>query len=199
MKAPRNPSSCHITYYQTMGKSFLYTGTGDSGMTSLVGGERVSKDSLRLEAYGTVDEFSSHLGLLRALPDTPADIRDILGKIQNDLFVIGAYLATPAGKEAPLKGIDPSFLEKEIDRIDSLLEPMRCFILPGGTQAASQTHIARTVCRRAERRIITLAGAEPVDTLVIKYFNRLSDLLFALARYFNRLAGVEDTPWHSEK
>lgn len=183
-----------------MAKSALYTGTGDTGMTSLVGGTRVKKDSVRLEAYGTVDEFSSHLGLLRALPATPHDLADTLRTIQNQLFRIGAYLATQPTEEQPeppssLTADDIAYLEHAIDTIDSRLEPMRCFILPGGTTESAQAHIARTVCRRAERRIITLAAESYVHPAVITYFNRLSDLLFAAARLYNALAATPDTPW----
>lgn len=183
-----------------MTKSALYTGTGDSGTTSLVGGTRVRKDSVRLEAYGTVDEFSSHLGLLRALPSTPDDLRDILATIQNQLFVIGAYLATQPGDDnpTPASAITPddiARLERAIDSIDGRLQPMRCFILPGGTPDSARAHIARTVCRRAERRIITLAAESYVAPAVITYFNRLSDLLFAAARLYNAIADTPDTPW----
>lgn len=184
-----------------MGKSNLYTRTGDSGTTSLVGGERVGKDSLRLEAYGTVDEFSSHLGLLEALPLTPPEVKEVFRRIQNKLFSIGAYLATPtqkgAGVDFPdgLNEDDIRDLEKAIDELDGRVEPMRCFILPGGCPESAQAHIARTVCRRAERRIVALGAEAPVAAGVITYFNRLSDLLFAVARLYNQLAGREDIPW----
>lgn len=192
-----------LRHFLYMGKSILYTGTGDSGMTSLVGGTRVRKDSVRLEAYGTVDEFSSHLGLLQALPLTPQFLRDILAGVQNRLFDIGAYLATPAAEEgtaplSPLTDADIQRIEKAIDDTDSRLEPMRCFILPGGSTESAQAHIARTVCRRAERRILTLHAQSPVDPRVLTYFNRLSDFLFAVARLYNTLAGVSDTPWQKQ-
>ncbi len=186
-----------------MGKSMLYTGTGDSGMTSLVGGSRVRKDSVRLEAYGTLDEFSSHLGLLHALPLTPPALREIFVIIQNKLFDIGAYLATPPVENAtpatsPLSPEDIEQIEKAIDDIDSRLQPMRSFILPGGSTQSAQAHIARTVCRRAERRILTLDAQSPVEPLVLTYLNRLSDLLFAAARLYNTLAQVQDTPWRKQ-
>lgn len=187
-----------------MKKSNLYTGTGDSGTTSLIGGTRVPKDSARLEAYGTLDEFSSHLGLIEALPETPHSLKEILQKIQNKLFSIGAYLATPATEKNPqpqpvgLSENDIAYLEKSIDAIDQSLKPMKCFILPGGTVQSAQAHIARTVCRRAERRIVTLSTQTYVSPLVIKYLNRLSDLLFAIARLYNSLLGCEDIPWKNQ-
>lgn len=184
-----------------MGKSILYTGTGDSGTTSLIGGTRVRKDDPRLEAYGTVDEFSSHLGLLQSFPETPDFLKETFRTIQNKLFVIGAYLATPPTTANPTPRIealtpdDIRTLEEAIDATDSRLQPLRSFVLPGGTTHSAQAHIARTVCRRAERRIITLAAESHVAPEVITYFNRLSDLLFATARLYNQIAGIPDTPW----
>lgn len=184
-----------------MGKSTLYTRTGDRGTTSLVGGRRIRKDSTRLNAYGTIDEFSSHLGLLLALPLNTPEIGSILLAIQNKLFVIGSYLATdPTDAEKysladPVADSDINVVEQAIDSIDSTLPPMNSFILPGGTIESAQAHIARTVCRRAERCVLALDAEEPVDPRVIGYLNRLSDLLFAIARKYNQLAGVADTPW----
>lgn len=191
----------HTFHTSGMEKSRLYTGTGDTGMTSLASGQRVRKDSVRLEAYGTVDEFSSHLGLLEAFGINPPQLAALFRNIQNKLFNIGAYLATEPSDADPQPrpfGIDTSdiaALEEAIDSIDARLEPMRCFILPGGCAESAQAHVARTVSRRAERRILTLAAQSYVDPVVLTYFNRLSDLLFAVARLYNRLKGVSDVAW----
>lgn len=183
-----------------MAKSNLYTGTGDTGLTSLVTGQRVNKECQRLEAYGTLDELSSHLGSIIACTDCPTDDRHTLLQVQNLLFDLGAYLATlpQPGTKPNVARLTPNHItaiETRIDTLDTLTPTLRCFILPGGTPLAATTHIARTVCRRAERRIISLSRNEYVDPQLIKYINRLSDYLFILARYINHLAGVEDTPW----
>jgi cob(I)alamin adenosyltransferase len=176
----------------------IYTRTGDAGQTSLRWGERVPKDSLRVEAYGTVDEANGFIGLAIAyLPAGKADgLKSSLLRIQRELFDVGADLAVPPNRE---KGeqpkVQPAFveaLEAEIDAMDKELEPMRTFILPGGTKAAAALHVARTVVRRAERRLVTLMSAEPVDPVLLKYLNRLSDFLFQAARYANFLEGAED-------
>lgn len=181
-----------------MEKSKLYTGGGDNGSTSLVGGEREQKDSVRLEAYGTVDEFSAFLGVVASREDVEPAIKEQLLSVQNRLFDIGGYLASRPGTGLPpVKGLDESCREIEhwIDVLDSLTPKIRAFVLPGGSETASHTHVARTVCRRAERRIVTLAQTEEVDKNVRKYFNRMSDYLFILARYFNKKAGVEEIVW----
>lgn len=182
-----------------MEKSGLYTGGGDSGTTSLVGGERVRKDSVRLEAYGTVDEFSSFLGVLASSVADNEEISHRLQKIQNRLFDIGGYLASRPGGTGlpPVSGLDADSKEIEgwIDELDAAVPKVRSFVLPGGCMAASYAHVARTVCRRAERRIITLASIEEVDPEVRIYFNRLSDFLFILARYLNHCAGVAEIIW----
>lgn len=183
-----------------MEKSKLYTGTGDSGTTSLVGGKRASKSSVRLEAYGTVDEFSSHLGLLAALPCDTVAVNSLLTAVQNRLFDVGAYLATEneQGVNPPIKGLseaDVEEVEQAIDALDDMVPKTGAFVLPGGTQASAQAQIARTVCRRAERRIVALAQEAYVDPLVLRYINRLSDWLFILARYYNLQAGVPDVTW----
>ena len=184
-------------------KSSLYTRTGDAGTTSLVGGTRVSKADARLEAYGTIDELNSHLGLLAATPGVDAPSIDFIQSIQNRLFNLGAYLATPSESATPdtlpaPKGIDESeirHIEAEIDRLDTTLPPLNSFILPGGCPAACQANIARTVCRRAERHIITLAATSPVHPLAIAYVNRLSDYLFTLSRHLNNLSSTPELPW----
>ncbi len=181
----------------------IYTRTGDAGTTALVGGSRVSKDSPRLNAYGTIDELNSHLGLLAATPGVDAPSIDFIQSIQNRLFNLGAYLATPSESATPdtlpaPKGIDESeirHIEAEIDRLDTTLPPLNSLILPGVCPAACQANIARTVCRRAERHIITLAATSPVHPLAIAYVNRLSDYLFTLSRHLNNLSSTPELPW----
>ncbi|MDE5887366.1 MAG: cob(I)yrinic acid a,c-diamide adenosyltransferase [Muribaculaceae bacterium] len=187
-----------------MTKSALYTRTGDSGTTSLVGGARAAKDCPRLEAYGTVDEFSSFLGVVLSMPDCPEDIRSQLLEVQNMLFNVGGYLACEVKEgECPpvwvLCAKDIAALEGWIDSLDELTPKVNAFVLPGGCLLAAHAHVARAVCRRAERRIIALSALEYVDPILIKYINRLSDYLFILARYFNHQAGVEEITWKQEK
>ncbi|HYV06869.1 MAG TPA: cob(I)yrinic acid a,c-diamide adenosyltransferase [Blastocatellia bacterium] len=172
--------------------SKVYTRTGDAGETSLVGGARVSKASKRVDAYGDVDELNSLIGLARAYLQHD-EIDETLGLIQNDLFTLGADLASPAEIEVPR--IQTSFvetLEQLSDRFLAELEPLKEFILPGGSQAGATLHLARTVARRAERRVVQLSQAEEVNDLTIVYLNRLSDLLFILARAVNRRDGVPE-------
>lgn len=183
--------------------SKIYTKTGDEGMTSLVGGERVSKCSPRLESYGTADELNSHIGMLMACmtgEKVDAD-RSFLCNVQRALFTVGGYLATDTTKRETTKGTTVTQemvdeVEKEIDRLTALLKPQRAFILPGGCMAAACAHVCRTVCRRAERDVLRLqeSGAE-VDANVKKYLNRLSDYFFVLSRKLNADAGVEDVEW----
>ena len=183
--------------------SKIYTKTGDEGMTSLVGGERVSKCSPRLESYGTVDELNSHIGMLMACmtgEKVDAD-RSFLCNVQRALFTVGGYLATDTTKRETTKGTTVTQemvgdVETEIDRLTVLLKPQRAFILPGGCLAAACAHVCRTVCRRAERDVLRLqeSGAE-VDANVKKYLNRLSDYFFVLSRKLNADAGVEDVEW----
>lgn len=186
-----------------MPKSNLYTRTGDNGTTSLIGGKRIAKDSLRLEAYGTVDEFSSFLGMIAADASCPEEAKGQITEVQNLLFNIGSYLATPVDSDVDL-GIrfpdnsDISRLEGWIDALDEQTPPIRAFVLPGGSMLAAKTHVARSVCRRAERRILSLANEEPVDPMLISYINRLSDYLFVLARYFNFMAGVSEIVWKKD-
>ena len=178
----------------------IYTRTGDAGQTGLFGGGRVSKDNIRIEAYGTVDELNSHLGLVRSDMSVGPHVAigDILERIQNELFVLGSDLATPLDGRPEVPRIEKSAvsqLEKDIDAVDEQLAPLTQFILPGGCLIASELHIARTVCRRAERRVVSLAGFEPINESVIVYLNRLSDLLFMLARWANQVEGTQELPW----
>lgn len=169
----------------------------------MYGGRRVSKDELRVEAYGTVDELNSALGLVVAkLPEAMQDWRDPLVTVQSDLFTIGAILATPkadaakAGRVPELAEARVEALEDWIDRLDEELQPLRAFVLPGGSESAATLHLARSVCRRAERRVVGLAKLEEVEPVVIKFLNRLSDFLFTLARAANARLGVADVEWH---
>ncbi|MBI1806651.1 MAG: cob(I)yrinic acid a,c-diamide adenosyltransferase [Ignavibacteria bacterium] len=176
----------------------IYTKTGDKGETSLFGGKRVPKDDLRIEAYGTVDELNSVLGMCRSM--NPArEIDEILDEIQHDLFTLGADLATPLDSNRSdlkrIKGTDVARLEKHIDRIDPTLEPLKNFILPGGNQSAALLHFSRTVCRRAERCMVRLAREKQVGEEPLTYLNRLSDLLFILARSVNALTKTTETKW----
>ena len=232
-----------------MPKSTLYTRTGDNGTTSLVGGSRVKKNCSRLEAYGTLDEFSAHLGVVLSDKDCPEHIRQQLRAIQNMLFNLGGYLAcesAPITSNQPLPTTEPGIsnqpgstadpgisnldttpgaggskpvatpegdlyqkawgltdekmkqLENWIDTLDEQTPKINAFVLPGGTTLSAQTHVARTVCRRAERRILALAEEAYVDPGLICYINRLSDYLFILARYFNFLAGIPEITWHKD-
>jgi len=179
----------------------IYTRTGDKGTTGLFGGGRVPKDDLRVEAYGEVDELNSALGLALALEEMPR-IDDVLRPIQRDLFALGALLATPDREKmhAQLEKAelgDPRIaeLERAIDEGDDELEPLRHFIMPGGTPKAAALHVARTVCRRAERRVVHVMHHAEIPELVVIYLNRLSDLLFTLARVANRRGGHAEQEW----
>ena len=177
----------------------IYTKTGDLGETSLLGGARVPKDHLRVAAYGDVDETNAALGAVRALAEEALE-RLLLG-IQKDLFAIGAQLADPTHKvasrraKAAVEAAQVRRLEKAIDAREAKLPPLRSFVLPGGTPAAALLHQARTVCRRAERSVVTLARETDVDPRIIVYLNRLSDLLFVLARFENHRAGIGEDRW----
>lgn len=171
----------------------IYTRTGDAGQTSIVGGTRMSKDSPRIEAYGTIDELNSWLGILACNELVPVESRQILFKIQNDLFNIGSFLA---GVEEPgVNAEDVAALEHDIDRMDSMLPQLRNFILPGGSTLAAQAHVARCVCRRAERRIISTFSEINIPSIILTYINRLSDWLFIFARLINVKAGVAEHFW----
>lgn len=177
----------------------VYTKTGDKGETSLFGGKRVKKYDLRIESYGTVDELNSYIGVIRD-SNKNESIEAALVSIQNRLFTVGSELAADPDKknlETPKISLeDVEFLEKEIDSMTAELEPMRFFILPGGDLVSSHCHVARTVCRRAERRVIELQDAEQnVEPRIVEYLNRLSDYLFTLARYFTKLNHGLETPW----
>ncbi|MGE5313519.1 MAG: cob(I)yrinic acid a,c-diamide adenosyltransferase [Acidobacteriota bacterium] len=178
----------------------IYTKTGDRGETGLFGGKRVRKDAVRIEAYGSVDETNSVIGTVLSL-DVPARLRPMLAQVQNDLFVVGADLATPEDRPNMfIARTDPALsakLERWIDELEEELPALTSFILPGGTPAAAQLHFARTVCRRAERHAVTLSREETVGDPVIVYLNRLSDFLFVAARYANHSAGEPETPWVS--
>lgn len=180
----------------------IYTKTGDQGKTSLLGGTRVLKSHIRIEAYGTVDELNAHLGLLK---DQPVDsgIKDNLFRIQHELFDMGAYLACEADPgKFRLNLIEDRHiqkLEEEIDRMEEELPPLKNFILPGGHPAVSQCHVARCVCRRAERNVITLNEYEKVSGNVVRYLNRLSDYLFVLARKLTKDAGIQEVIWTARK
>lgn len=176
----------------------IYTKTGDHGTTSLFGGKRVSKADLRIDSYGTVDELNSYLGLLRD-QEVNQIRKDVLIEIQDRLFTIGSILATEPGntkvKIPLLTESDITFLEVEMDRMEEMLPPMRFFVLPGGHASVSFGHVARTVCRRAERLAIALDEQEKINPLVIKYLNRLSDYLFMLCRMMTFELKIEETPW----
>jgi cob(I)alamin adenosyltransferase len=177
----------------------IYTKTGDSGETSLFDNSRVSKADARVDAYGEVDELNACLGAARAA-GVDADIAAVLESIQRDLFAVGARLADPASRiadrltKAAVTAAQIDALEQAIDRLETELSPLRRFILPGGSPAGALLHLARTVCRRAERRVVGL-GPPPADPAVVMYLNRLSDLLFVMARAVNRRAGVPETEW----
>ena len=184
----------------------VYTRTGDKGMTDLVGGVRISKTDPRLEAYGTTDELSSHLGLLSAMmakDEHPLEEeRQMLVRSQNNLLIIGSYLAidqsqTPLYDFAKLPDGETALLEERIDNLMATLPERQGFVLPGGTVSAAQCHVCRTVCRRAERRILELAQKAQVDDYIIQYVNRLSDYLFVLAKIINFNAGQSENLWQN--
>ncbi len=176
----------------------IYTKTGDKGNTSLIGGTRVAKSDLRIDAYGTVDELNSYIGLVRD-QEVNTGRMGILKEIQDRLFTIGALLATDPDKSKmktpDLHEEDITLLEQEIDTMTAEVPPLRAFILPGGHQSVSFCHVARCVCRRAERLAIGLQQVSQVDDLVIKYLNRLSDYLFALCRKMTQELGAEEVEW----
>jgi cob(I)alamin adenosyltransferase len=183
----------------------IYTRTGDAGDTGLFGGGRVPKAHLRVEAYGSVDELNAFLGLSgQAVSDS--EIQDRILRVQKDLFSLGASLATPGAEDGSAKVVTPRLPERRIGQMEGWIDEatggvpeLRSFILPGGTRGAALLHVARTVCRRAERAVVRLSQEEGVDPVVLVYLNRLSDLLFALARLENDRAGVPDVLWEADK
>ena len=183
----------------------IYTKTGDNGTTGLYGGTRVPKYNSRIEAYGTIDELNSFLGLLRD-QEIPSQDREFLIQIQTDLFTVGAILATPTEKETlknkakslNIQHIDTTYIDKlenQIDKIETNLEPMTHFILPGGHPTVSYCHVSRSICRRAERLVNYLNSEIPLNNNVLKYLNRLSDYLFVLARKLTKYLNVKETKW----
>lgn len=173
--------------------SKIYTKTGDDGTTGLGDGSRVAKDSLRVEAYGTVDEANSAIGVVLAVPSVPDEIRRCLTEVQHDLFELGGELCIPGHSAIEDHFIDR--LERDLDRLNADLPPLKDFILPGGGSAAAACHLARTIVRRAERRVSTLKSAEAVRDEVIRYLNRLSDLLFVIARVLARVESGQEVIW----
>lgn len=185
-----------------MKKSLVYTKTGDRGLTSLIGGTRVPKHHERLEAYGCIDELNSFVGLIRSF-EIEEHAREVIIGIQNNLFVIGAYLATDTDvsdlkERLASRENDIELLEREMDILEAELPPMTHFVLPGGDQVVAYCHIARTVCRRAERRVNALGERVVVDGWVSKYLNRLSDYLFVLSRRLSKNMNVHEIPWKPE-
>jgi cob(I)alamin adenosyltransferase len=172
--------------------SKIYTRTGDDGSTGLGDGSRTTKDSLRVEAFGTVDELNSHLGVLVS-QDLPDLVRDMLTGIQHDLFDLGGEISVP-GRTA-MADAYVTRLEQQLDQLNAGLSPLKEFILPGGCTAAANCHVARTVCRRAERRLVSLCREEAISAPAVRYLNRLSDLLFVMARYINQQQGDGDVLW----
>jgi cob(I)alamin adenosyltransferase len=175
----------------------IYTRTGDDGTTGLYGGARTRKDDPRVEAYGTVDETNAAIGLARAA-HLPREVDEVLAKTQSTLFDVGSVLATPAEKQASVPTVDDAdvlFLERAIDALEAGLPPLKTFVLPGGSEGAARLHVARTVCRRAERLVISMSDHVPVAPVIVRWLNRLSDLLFVQARFTNAAAKVADVPW----
>ena len=176
----------------------IYTKKGDAGETGLYGGARVSKDELRIRAYGTIDEMNAGLGVVLADAKLPSLIGERLNRIQSELFQLGGELATPRGKSVPMELLSLVQVEKmetEIDAMEAELPELTHFVLPSGSEASARLHLARTICRRAERTLVSLNRAEPLRDEVMQYVNRLSDYLFVSARFANHLLGVKDVPW----
>ena len=182
-----------------MKKSHIYTRGGDSGTTSLIGGSRVKKCCLRLDAYGTIDELSAHIGLLAAMASTDTSL---LQWIQSRLFDVGTHLAMPCTEamESPcaITTAHVQHLEEHIDTLDAQLPALRSFILPGGCMAAAQCHVCRTVCRRAERIITALTEEAPISPILLSFVNRLSDFLFVYARFLNKMESVDEISWKND-
>lgn len=179
----------------------IYTKTGDKGMTGLFGGARVSKDDIRIEAYGTLDELNSFIGTLISSMDIE-DQNEILTDVQNRLFTIGSNLASDPSKDMitpDLTEADIKILEDAMDNMNENLEPLRAFILPGGSVAVGLSHQCRTICRRAERRVVSLSNVSSVDDHIVRYLNRLSDYLFVLGRMIAKSQGIPEVNWEPRK
>lgn len=176
----------------------IYTRTGDNGTTALIGGLRAGKDSARIEAYGTVDELNSYIGILTTYPKCPPEERSLLIFTQNKLLNLGAYLANPSATSADITSADIARLEASIDSMEHMTPPVDQFILPGGCTLSAQAHVARTVARRAERRIVALAATEhtAIDPLALAFINRLSDWFYMFARYNNMISDASETFWN---
>lgn len=182
-----------------MKKSLVYTKTGDKGQTSLIGGTRVPKQHIRLEAYGTIDELNAYIGMIWSYP-VPEDVKKMIYDIQNQLFVVGAWLATDdaaSDMKQQLIGDDAltQRLEEEMDRMENDLPPLKYFVLPGGHPAVAAAHIVRTVCRRAERCVMRLNDEFPVEGWILVFLNRLSDYFFVLSRHLTNYFQVDEIPW----
>jgi len=176
----------------------VYTRAGDAGLTRLADGTKVPKSSARIEACGAVDELNAWIGASSVSPGLPPEIRAVLGRIANELFDLGADLAVPLGADEPRLRVEPAqvaWLERSCDEVHARLEPLPSVVLPGGTEAAARLHVARTVGRRAERRVVALGREEPINETAIAYLNRLGDLLFVLARDAVRAAGCDEPRW----
>ncbi|MEM1327057.1 MAG: cob(I)yrinic acid a,c-diamide adenosyltransferase [Bacteroidota bacterium] len=179
----------------------IYTKTGDKGETSLFGGKRLPKHHVRIDAYGTVDELNSYIGLLSDLIEQ-VEVKKILKEIQDRLFTIGSNLASDPDKDMPVPDVlasDVELLEREIDKMDETLPTLKHFVLPGGHPTVSHCHVARCVCRRAERLVSELRDSSPVELILVQYLNRLSDYLFTLARYQAYTLGIEEVKWEARK
>lgn len=179
----------------------IYTRKGDDGKTALLGGDRVSKHHIRVESYGTVDELNSYLGLIRSTTKD-SEVTHAIASVQDRLFTLGSYLASAPNSKVILPELfdeDVLFLEKEIDRMTGQLPELRNFILPGASQSGAHAHVARCICRRAERLVVLLADNETIESIIITYLNRLSDYLFTLARFLDKLEGAEELIWLPRK
>ena len=177
--------------------SKIYTRTGDDGTTGLGDGSRVRKDATRVEAYGTVDEANSAIGMVLAVLGIPPGIAAVLARVQHELFDLGGELCIPGHRIVTAARV--TWLETTLDHYNENLPPLKDFILPGGGPAAAACHLARTVCRRAERRLVELQQAEKIEPVLVRYLNRLADLLFVMARWCNRRAEVAETEWGGGK
>ncbi len=178
----------------------IYTRTGDDGTTGLFGGSRVSKADARIDCYGTIDELNAAIGVAAVVAIGPAaNLASMLADAQSELFVIGSHVATPPGANSsalpPVEEAAITRLELQIDEAETDLSALRNFILPGGSELSARLHLARTICRRAERLLVALAATTPIDGIQIRYLNRLSDWLFVQARWANHVQGVADVPW----